>query len=789
MFKPTEFRIARIWREDGIFVLLMLVLFAARYWPAFAHGQLYAPFQDNVWLYGPLFSRESEIALTGNFPYWIDTLLRGFPIYQNPDHSPTYPFYFFGLINYGKAVQVLYTLSYLTCFHNFILYLNLYIMARVAGAKGLAALCGATVGLVSGNTEVYSQWITVAAPWSWFPLLVAGMIRLVQAPLSFGSIVLFAAPAALICTASPSQPVIQSAFVGTILFAAAAIWTWRREGIATARRLFAGVFISALIAFCLCAVASLPMFLAGHEMIRFVGQHPPVIGHASIPWESFNDYQLRPRFLSHVLFDSSDLQAGPGGLYVGPLGVFGMLLCAIAYRPVDATRRFLIITFALLGLYFLTASFGTHFGVAHLHFRIPLVNLIREATRHLVIFTTFAALLAAFGFQTLVDTVAGNVCPTRPWYRSVNTIIAIGLLIFLSAVVIDHGRICGWLVLVIVPLGAVLVPAASRQARAVGSGLLLLAALASMLAPPGTQPFRVSEYLRPDNLIVHRVLQRVSELPDIAKYRVAIPERGHEARRLWNNASFYGIRTFYFNFTVLPRAQLHEMFDEQAVNLRKLHGAKYFVCAHGTKPFDPNAQLLFTESGYGIYEVKDAMEQYTLLHSVRSFPGVVPFRAQVAQGFDYHHIAAVKTSPNQTQSPLLRAMESTDSLPPVSEDFVEPVARTANHFAVLANSSRPGVLILNERWSKDWHVTVNSQPAQVLRANFTQPAVVLGAGRNYVEFDYKPMLFWWLLLLQRATFLLLVIYGIGTLLRRRYRSTIPAEGVTKRSKLTIDAGE
>jgi len=774
MFKPSESRIVGIWREDGIFVLLMSVLFALRYWPAFAHGQLYAPFQDNVWLYGPLFSRESEIALTGNFPYWIDTLLRGFPIYQNPDHSPTYPFYFFGLINYGKALQVLYTLSYLTCFHNFILYLNLYVMARVAGAKGLAALCGATVGLVSGNTEVYSQWITLAASWSWFPLLVAGMIRLVQAPLSFGGIVLFAVPAALICTASPSQPVIQSAFVGTIFFAAAVIWRWRRDGIGTARRLFVGVFISVLIAFCLCAVALLPMFLAGQEMIRFVGNHPPVIGHASIAWESFNDYQLRPCFLPHVLFDSSDPQAGPGGLYVGPLGVFGMLLCVIAYRRRDAIQRFLIITFGLLALYFLITSFGTHFGLAYLHFRIPLVNLIREATRYLVIFTTFAAVLAALGFLSLVETVTENVCPMRPWYRSVNTMIAIGLLIFLTAVVIDHRRISGWLVLVIVPLGAVLVPAASRQTLAVGSGLLLLAALASILAPPGTQPFFVSEYLRPDNLIVHRVLQRVSQLPDIAKYRVAILEGSHEARRLWNNASFYGIRTFYFNFTVLPRAQLHEMFDEQAVNLRKLHGAKYFVCADGAKPFDPNARLLFTESSYGVYEVKDAMEQYTLLHAVRSFPGVVPFRAQVAEGFDYRYIAALKTSTKKSGSPLLRAMESTDSVLSVSEDFVEPIAGTANHFAVLTNSSRPGVLILNERWSKDWHATVNSEPAQVLRANFTQPAVVLGAGRNYVEFDYKPVLFWWLLMLQRATFLLLAIYAIGTLLRRRYRSAITA---------------
>jgi probable HAF family extracellular repeat protein len=60
---------------------------------------------------------------------------------------------------------------------------------------------------------------------------------------------------------------------------------------------------------------------------------------------------------------------------------------------------------------------------------------------------------------------------------------------------------------------------------------------------------------------------------------------------------------------------------------------------------------------------------------------------------------------------------------------------------VLVNSSQPGVLILNEPWSKDWHAKVSSQPVRVLRANFTQPAVVLPAGRSYIEFEYKPMFF------------------------------------------------
>jgi hypothetical protein len=764
-----------------VFIVLMLGIFAFRYWRAFAHGQLYGPFQDNVWLYGALFSRESEIALTGNFPYWIDTLLGGFPVYQTPDHSATYPFYFFGLLNYGKALQVLYTLSYLTCFHNFILYVNLYVLARLAGANGLASLCGATVGLVSGNTEVYSIWITLAGPWSWFPLLIAGMIRLFRAPLSFGSTALFAIPAALICMASPSQPVIQSTFVGIIFFTSAALWQWRKQGIAAVGRLFLGISISAVIAFCLCAVAFLPMTLATRDMIRFVDHHPAVIGHAPIPWEAFNYFQLEPRQLTHLLFDSSHPLAGPGGLYVGPLAVFGLLLCVIAYRRAGAIERFLILTFGLMAFYFLIAGFGTHFGLAYVHFHIPLLNLIREATRHLVIFTTFVALLAALGLQSLLDVVTGKIHLTKGWQRFFRVITVFGLVIFLAALAVDHRRVIssmgpsyypsGWPVLLVLPLGLVLLPASSRQVGVVGPGLLFLACLASMLSPPGTQPFFVSEYLRPDNLTSHRVLRRVAQLPDISKYRVVVQTGIRRSGKGWgadkalgsllwaNNASFYGIRTLYFSFTVLPVAQFREMFDEELVNLRKLRGVKYFVCGQDAKPFDSKARLLFTESGYSVYEVSDAMEPYTLVHAVRSFSAVMPFRVQVAQGFDYRHMAAVKRSANETPSPLLQSMEAAVASPGASEDFLQPIVRTPNRFGVLVDSSQPGVLVFNERWSKDWHATVNSQPAKVIRANFTQPAVVLPDGRNYVEFEYKPLLFWRLLILQRITFVALLLFA------------------------------
>lgn len=758
---------ARFWRQDGVYIILMLAIFGLRFWPAFAHGYVYGPFQDNLWVYGPVFSRASEIALTGSFPYWLDTLLGGFPLYLTPHFSPTYPFYFFGLLNYGKAIGVLHTLSYVACFQGLILYLNLYILLRVAGAGGLAALCGATAGLVSGNTEVCANWVTVAAAWSWFPLLVAGLILLLRSPLSYGSIAVFALAAGLMCTASPSQPLIESAFVCAVFVGAAAIRRWRRDGVAAATRFVIGVVMSVITAIGLAAVAFVPMSLATGGMIRHIGQQTQVMGHASIPWKNFYLDQLPPSALIHLVFDPSRI-APLGGLYVGPFALMGVLLCVIAYAQHGSLMRFVLLTSAAIAVYFLLSAFGTYFGVAYINFHVPLLNRIREASRFLTVFTLFTAFFAGLGFQVIMDVACEKLTLKGGWRRYFWVATSLGLLIFALALVFDrHWRATGWLVLGALPLGWLLLPSPWRLEGFAGNGLLSLACLASVLSPPGTQPLSVSQYLLDDNLASHRVLRRLAQLPDIGDYRVVFLGTQIGPTNWAANASYYGIRSFYMNFTPQPYEQFREMWDEQPIGLRKLRGARYFICGGSVMPGDPTAQLLFTESGYRVYEAPDAMGPYALLHKAVAIKNETAFAKRMNGGFDYQHVAAVEKSRQPAISRLLAALRRKDSPATVASDVVEPIIRRTNYRAIFTSSTEPGLLILNERWNEAWHARVNSQPVEVLRANFVQPAVALPAGRNYVEFEYRPTLFWYLLILQRITFALLVAVGILHLARSR----------------------
>jgi hypothetical protein len=61
------------------------------------------------------------------------------------------------------------------------------------------------------------------------------------------------------------------------------------------------------------------------------------------------------------------------------------------------------------------------------------------------------------------------------------------------------------------------------------------------------------------------------------------------------------------------------------------------------------------------------------------------------------------------------------------------------HIKLTAKANAPGVLLLNDKFDQNWRVTVNGQPAELLRANFIVRGVFLEqAGEHTVEFRFQP---------------------------------------------------
>ncbi len=66
------------------------------------------------------------------------------------------------------------------------------------------------------------------------------------------------------------------------------------------------------------------------------------------------------------------------------------------------------------------------------------------------------------------------------------------------------------------------------------------------------------------------------------------------------------------------------------------------------------------------------------------------------------------------------------------------VSHAPKQVVVKTKSAAAGVLLLNDRWHPDWQVTVDGQPAPLLRANFIMRGVAVPAGEHTVEFRFNP---------------------------------------------------
>ncbi len=60
------------------------------------------------------------------------------------------------------------------------------------------------------------------------------------------------------------------------------------------------------------------------------------------------------------------------------------------------------------------------------------------------------------------------------------------------------------------------------------------------------------------------------------------------------------------------------------------------------------------------------------------------------------------------------------------------------HVVVQATARQPGLLILGDLYHPGWQVTVDGQPAELLRANHVLRGVMLPAGEHQVEFHFRP---------------------------------------------------
>jgi hypothetical protein len=69
---------------------------------------------------------------------------------------------------------------------------------------------------------------------------------------------------------------------------------------------------------------------------------------------------------------------------------------------------------------------------------------------------------------------------------------------------------------------------------------------------------------------------------------------------------------------------------------------------------------------------------------------------------------------------------------------VEIVSYAPKHLVLKSSAAAPSILLLNDGFDANWHVTVDGKPAELLRCNYLMQGVYLLPGDHTVEFRFQP---------------------------------------------------
>ncbi len=684
---------------DAFAILALVITFLLRYAPFLASHLLFGPFKDNVHLYGPIFSEISRLASSGDVPYYLPDIGTGFPVFESPHFSILYPFYFYGLLNYGGPVASLYTLTDLTLLHIFVFYVNLYVLLRCSTVPPWAAYVGASVGMLARNTELYASWITITASYAWLPLVLAGGVLLLRFPGKACGMLVFSIAAGLLALASASQPV------------------------------------------------------------------------ARIPWAHFNLHQLTLDQAAGILIRPTWIQNVVGSPYVGPLGVIGTLSAVIYFRRLDRFLRVLAVAFGAIALYGLLSGFGTNLGLAYVNFRVPLLNRIREAGRYLVLFVIGISFLSGVGCTLLARNLRHYKESGNPRQLIVPALLAAAFAIVILWELLPkklvnpelflRGSGGPW-VMVSAPLLFLLgrVFRLPRSAKIASAAAFV--SLAAVVIPIRGISVSLSDSNKPINLLSHRVIRDFANKIDAKDYRVDFRDANFPVPFWAMNASYYEIKSFYNQLTPQPHDQVRFSKLRNVPHLREMMGARYVLCGPNDSPLDPNAKPILETEGYRLYENPQPLGRLTLVNRVAGRTNTeAEFVKVIGKGFNYLSEAYVTSRDFKRVEAFLRGPQVSS----VQEHIFKIVDQPNRSYSKVECDSA-SLLILNEWFTPAWKVRVNGKKQPVLRVNEWQTGVLLGAGKNRVEFEYHPTLFWALMGLNRVTTVSLLVLGLFAVIRK-----------------------
>ncbi|MET0624211.1 MAG: YfhO family protein [Pyrinomonadaceae bacterium] len=722
-------------------------------------------FQDNTYLIHPLFSHIARSFGRGEYPYWMNTLMAGLPLYNTPQFSVTYPFYFFQAGLYGDPLSALIQIHYLTVFHILVLYVNTYVLLRVLRLGPLAAIMGAALLAFSPNTFVYSIWINTIAAYCWFPLVIAAVVRVLDNEQVVKWVLLGAASFGLLILASPAQPFIHALFIVAVLYLSNLVRRVINRDAGALLKSTGAMAVMALLTFSIAAPAVLPAYISSSTSIRFIGDFPPVYGDAPIPFEGFLVGQLEPAQLAATLFPLQ-VPVPLGSSFIG----LGAALLAL-FAVFKARANWVVIPLLLIALYALLSATGEHLGFAQLNHRLPFINKIREPPRHLFLFVFSASVLAAFGFSHVVEKLSAGYKSVLGWSH-LSAAAVFGVLLFLALRadltymgVISKPRLLAAFGVTVGML--LLLSFVGGRGKKVVAALAALSVVYSTLQYSHEVPrLQDGDYFSRANLVSHNTLASLAGLPGVRDYRIIFADDKLNPSYWSMNASYYDLRSYQAYMNPLPFRQFNEVFQRfDLEHYYPLLGARYYLCRTCDPPPPSDYRLQSEINGYKLYVAERALPRYFVVSGVAgAFDGSGDFFNKVREDYDYAASAMLESKDLNEVGNWLAGQPS----PP--QYVLREEGATVNSLRLSVNTEGRALFVFNEYYSRDWKARINGRTVRPLKVNLNQIGLRLERGANLVELEYHPTLFIRLLWVQRATWLLLILFPLCAVVYRRLRT-------------------
>lgn len=363
---------------------------------------------DTYLYFYPYWHLRDALLRAGQLPLWTQTLFMGAPLLADPQVGVLYPPNWLTVsLDTPNALRVSVLLHVAWAAVG-----AFWLARRALGVSVWAALTAGALFALGGSVGAHAEQINQLQGLAWMPFLFAMLHAALHAPnrtraVSWG--LLLGMAWALQILSGHTQTVFMSG-VGMGVYVLA---LWRPRGVLV----LAGAAL-------LAALLASPQLVPTLELITQGGRSGGLSAQTAL------SFSLPPYLIGRALLPSYD-----GKLfseYIAYLGVSGILLAAWgALMPTNPTRRAWL-ALAGVGLFF---ALGAYNPLNWLIVELPGFNLFRVPARWLILYTLGAAMLAAWGVQSLL----GGARLSR---RALG--VALGAVIFLTLASLLSGRAAEW---------------------------------------------------------------------------------------------------------------------------------------------------------------------------------------------------------------------------------------------------------------------------------------------------------------------------------------------------------